>query len=54
MAHRSRSYVGADTLSKTSKVFVHLSETLGLVDEGSILTVYLSKIITNLKLWSSR
>eukprot|EP00048_Salpingoeca_helianthica_P001319 m.48425 g.48425 ORF g.48425 m.48425 type:complete len:1073 (+) comp11378_c0_seq3:31-3249(+) len=47
------SYVGADTLSKTSKVFLRLSETLGLVDENAILNVFLSKIITNLKMWSS-
>jgi hypothetical protein len=47
-------YIGADSLPKTSKVFARLGETLGLSDENAILNVYIGKIITNLKLLSSR
>lgn len=35
------------------QVFLRLAE-VGLVDENSILNVYISKIVTNLKLWAAR
>ncbi|KAL1509455.1 hypothetical protein ABEB36_004189 [Hypothenemus hampei] len=43
-------YVG-DQVQKNSKVYRRLSEVLGLNDEGSVLSVFIRKIITNLKYW---
>lgn len=45
-------YVG-DQIQKTSKVYRRLSEVLGLTDESMVLSVFIRKIITNLKYWSS-
>lgn len=45
-------YVG-DQVQKTSKVYRRLSEVLGLTDESMVLSVFIRKIITNLKYWSS-
>ncbi|XP_067129437.1 exportin-7 isoform X3 [Centruroides vittatus] len=45
-------YVG-DQVQKTSKVYRRLSEVLGLSDESMVLSVFIRKIITNLKYWSS-
>ena len=38
----------------TSKVYRGLSEVLGLRDESMVLSVFVRKIITNLKYWSHR
>lgn len=38
----------------TSKVYRGLSEVLGLRDESMVLSVFVRKIITNLKYWSRR
>ncbi|XP_067656691.1 exportin-7-like isoform X2 [Haliotis asinina] len=43
-------YVG-DQVQKTSKVYRRLSEVLGLSDEPMVLSVFIGKIITNLKYW---
>ncbi|XP_013418975.1 exportin-7 isoform X1 [Lingula anatina] len=43
-------YVG-DQVQKTSKVYRRLSEVLGLGDESMVLSVFVGKIITNLKYW---
>ncbi|XP_025093793.1 exportin-7-like isoform X2 [Pomacea canaliculata] len=43
-------YVG-DQVQKTSKVYRRLSEVLGLSDESMVLSVFIGKIITNLKFW---
>ncbi|XP_012940207.1 exportin-7 isoform X2 [Aplysia californica] len=43
-------YVG-DQVQKTSKVYRRLSEVLGLSDESMVLSVFIGKIITNLKYW---
>ncbi|XP_064465819.1 exportin-7-B-like [Ornithodoros turicata] len=45
-------YVG-DQVPKTSKVYRRLSEVLGLADDSMVLSVFVRKIITNLKYWSS-
>ncbi|XP_041371291.1 exportin-7-like isoform X3 [Gigantopelta aegis] len=44
-------YVG-DQVQKTSKVYRRLSEVLGLSDESMVLSVFVGKIITNLKYWA--
>ncbi|EDO48742.1 predicted protein, partial [Nematostella vectensis] len=43
-------YVG-DQAQKTSKVYRRLSERLGLHDESMVLSVFIGKIITNMKYW---
>ncbi|CAG9836006.1 unnamed protein product [Diabrotica balteata] len=43
-------YVG-DQVQKNSKVYRRLSEALGLNDEPTVLSVFIRKIITNLKYW---
>ncbi|XP_071447745.1 exportin-7 isoform X2 [Hetaerina americana] len=43
-------YVG-DQVQKNSKVYRRLSEVLGLSDESMLLSVFIRKIITNLKYW---
>ncbi|XP_024219756.1 exportin-7 isoform X1 [Halyomorpha halys] len=43
-------YVG-DQVQKNSKVYRRLSEVLGLSDESMVLSVFVRKIITNLKYW---
>lgn len=43
-------YVG-DQIQKNSKVYRRLSEVLGLSDESMVLSVFIRKIITNLKYW---
>ncbi|XP_076259646.1 ran-binding protein 16 isoform X2 [Rhynchophorus ferrugineus] len=43
-------YVG-DQVQKNSKLYRRLTEVLGLVDELTVLSVYIRKIITNLKYW---
>ncbi|XP_064383025.1 exportin-7-like isoform X2 [Halichondria panicea] len=45
-------YVG-DVISKTSGVYQALSERLGLNDESMVLNVFVNKIVTNLKFWTS-
>ncbi|XP_074643906.1 exportin-7-like [Tubulanus polymorphus] len=45
-------YVG-DQVQKASKVYRRLSEVLGLNDEPMVLSVFIGKIITNLKFWGS-
>ncbi|XP_074039038.1 ran-binding protein 16 isoform X1 [Leptinotarsa decemlineata] len=45
-------YVG-DQVQKNSKVYRRLSEALGLNDEATVLSVFVRKIITNLKYWGS-
>ncbi|UYV75244.1 XPO7 [Cordylochernes scorpioides] len=45
-------YVG-DQVQKTSKVYRRLSEVLGLNDESMVLSVFMRKIITNLKYWGN-
>lgn len=44
-------YVG-DQVHKMSKVYRRLSEVLGLNDESMVLSVFVGKIITNLKYWA--
>ncbi|XP_076102861.1 exportin-7-like [Mytilus galloprovincialis] len=44
-------YVG-DQVHKMSKVYRKLSEVLGLSDESMVLSVFIGKIITNLKYWA--
>ncbi|XP_014255047.1 exportin-7 isoform X2 [Cimex lectularius] len=43
-------YVG-DQVQKNSKVYRRLSEVLGLNDESMVLSLFVRKIITNLKYW---
>ncbi|XP_052225839.1 exportin-7-like [Dreissena polymorpha] len=43
-------YVG-DQVQKSSKVYRRLSEVLGLSEESMVLSVFIGKIITNLKFW---
>ncbi|CAB3366026.1 Hypothetical predicted protein [Cloeon dipterum] len=43
-------YVG-DQVQKNSKVYRRLSEVLGLSEESMVLSVFIRKIITNLKYW---
>jgi len=43
-------YVG-DQVQKKSKVYQRMSEVLGLIDESMVLSVFIRKIITNLKYW---
>ncbi|XP_026472261.1 exportin-7 isoform X1 [Ctenocephalides felis] len=43
-------YVG-DQVQKNSKVYRRLSEVLGLSDDAMVLSVFIRKIITNLKYW---
>uniref|UniRef100_T1JH36 Gamma-tubulin complex component 2 n=1 Tax=Strigamia maritima TaxID=126957 RepID=T1JH36_STRMM len=45
-------YVG-EQVQKTSRVYRRLSEVLGLSDESMVLSVFIRKIITNLKYWGS-
>lgn len=45
-------YVG-DVVQKTSQVYQALSERLGLNDESMVLNVFVTKIVTNLKYWTS-
>ncbi|XP_054168577.1 exportin-7-like [Oppia nitens] len=45
-------YVG-DQVQKTSKVYRRLSEVLGLTEETMVLSVFVRKIITNLKFWGN-
>jgi len=45
-------YIG-DQVQKTSKVYRRLSEVLGLTEETMVLSVFVRKIITNLKYWSN-
>ncbi|XP_018901722.1 exportin-7 isoform X2 [Bemisia tabaci] len=44
-------YIG-DQVPKNSKVYRRLSDVLGLADEALVLSVFIRKIITNLKYWS--
>ncbi|GIY83512.1 hypothetical protein CDAR_221582 [Caerostris darwini] len=44
-------YVG-DQIQRTSKVYKRLSEVLGVSDESMVLSVFVRKILTNLKYWS--
>ncbi|XP_054708520.1 exportin-7-like [Uloborus diversus] len=44
-------YVG-DQIQRTSKVYKRLSEVLGVADESMVLSVFIRKILTNLKYWS--
>ncbi|KAF8784840.1 Exportin-7 like protein [Argiope bruennichi] len=44
-------YVG-DQIQRTSKVYKRLSEVLGVSDEAMVLSVFVRKILTNLKYWS--
>ncbi|XP_035214476.1 exportin-7-like isoform X1 [Stegodyphus dumicola] len=44
-------YVG-DQIQRTSKVYKRLSEVLGVADEAMVLSVFIRKILTNLKYWS--
>ncbi|KAK6635129.1 Exportin 7 [Polyplax serrata] len=48
--HFRKIYVG-DQIQKNSKVYRRLSEVLGLSDESMVLSVFIRKIITNLKYW---
>ncbi|OXB75098.1 UNVERIFIED_CONTAM: hypothetical protein H355_015459, partial [Colinus virginianus] len=43
-------YIG-DQVQKSSKLYRRLSEVLGLNDETMVLSVFIGKIITNLKYW---
>uniref|UniRef100_A0A5F9C4G4 Exportin 7 n=1 Tax=Oryctolagus cuniculus TaxID=9986 RepID=A0A5F9C4G4_RABIT len=43
-------YIG-DQVQKSSKLYRRLSEVLGLSDETMVLSVFIGKIITNLKYW---
>lgn len=43
-------YIG-DQVQKTSKVYRRLSEVLGLSEETQVLSIFVRKIITNLKYW---
>jgi len=45
-------YVG-DVMQKTSGVYRALSERLGLNDESMVLNVFITKIVTNLKYWTT-
>ncbi|NXO75820.1 XPO7 protein, partial [Sitta europaea] len=40
-----------DQVQKSSKLYRRLSEVLGLNDETMVLSVFIGKIITNLKYW---
>ncbi|GFQ72460.1 exportin-7 [Trichonephila clavata] len=44
-------YVG-DQIQRASKVYKRLSEVLGVADESMVLSVFVRKILTNLKYWS--
>lgn len=46
-----RIYAG-DQVPRTSNVYVALSEVLGLADDSAVLSVFVRKVITNLKCWS--
>ncbi|RWS05952.1 exportin-7-like protein [Dinothrombium tinctorium] len=50
--HFRKIYIG-DQVQKTSKVYRRLSEVLGLNEETMVLSVFVRKIITNLKYWSN-
>ncbi|CAH6825376.1 Ranbp17 [Phodopus roborovskii] len=43
-------YIG-DQVQKSSKLYRRLSEVLGLNDETMVLSVFIGKVITNLKYW---
>ncbi|CAG0893046.1 unnamed protein product [Darwinula stevensoni] len=45
-------YIG-DQVQKTPKVYRRLSENLGLEDESMVLSVFIRKIITNLRYWGA-
>ncbi|XP_043925027.1 ran-binding protein 17 [Protopterus annectens] len=45
-----KTYVG-DQLQRTSKVYVRLSDILGIPDDSHVLQAFMSKIVTNLKYW---
>jgi len=45
-------YIG-EQIQKTSKIFRRLSEVLGINDESMLLSVFVRRIITNLKYWSN-
>ena len=45
-------YIG-EQIQKTSKIFRRLSEVLSISDESMLLSVFVRKIITNLKYWSN-
>lgn len=45
-------YVG-DSIQKNSQVYQALAEQLGLNDESAVLNVFINKIVTNLKQWTS-
>ncbi|XP_017472351.1 PREDICTED: exportin-7-like [Rhagoletis zephyria] len=47
-----KTYVG-DQVQKTSSVYKRLSEVLGLNEETMVLSVFVRKIITNLKYWGN-
>eukprot|EP01134_Creolimax_fragrantissima_P000134 CFRG0134T1 len=46
----SKMYIGSH-VQKSTKIFIHLAERLGLNDQMEILEVFVQKIITNLTLW---
>ncbi|KAH0956372.1 hypothetical protein HN011_009423 [Eciton burchellii] len=48
--HFRKIYVG-DQVQKNSKVYRRLSDVLGLNDEAMVLSIFIRKIITNLKYW---
>ncbi|XP_036851120.1 ran-binding protein 17 isoform X1 [Manis javanica] len=45
-----KTYVG-DQLQRTSKVYAHMSEVLGITDENHVLETLTTKIVKNLKYW---
>ncbi|KAI7693184.1 Exportin-7 [Sarcoptes scabiei] len=47
-----KTYIG-DQVQKTSTVYKRLSEILGLREESMVLSVFVRKIITNLKYWGN-
>ncbi|CAL8089365.1 unnamed protein product [Calicophoron daubneyi] len=47
-----RMYVG-EPVGRMSRVYQHLSEVLGISDELTVLSIFGTKILTNLKYWSS-
>jgi exportin-7 len=46
-------YVSEVVVQKTSKVYQALGEQLGINDESMLLNVFVRKIVTNLKCWTS-
>uniref|UniRef100_K7E3Z4 RAN binding protein 17 n=1 Tax=Monodelphis domestica TaxID=13616 RepID=K7E3Z4_MONDO len=45
-----KTYVG-DQLQRTSKVYVRMSEVLGITDDNHVLETFMTKIVINLKFW---